>query len=280
MGIFSDYLLVSDFDLTITDQEDRVPPANLQAVADFVAQGGAFTVATGRSVPMALSRLRDFPLTAPLITFNGAVCSEPTTGECLWSEPLPADYVDLFRPYQSQDGPYCLELQALEGHYVFHHDDHREQYLLRHQVPVLRAPWDQVPGPVYKLSLYTPGKRLFATAYGSETALYFERLAREFRTLGGGRYDAINSRPGIVEVQSAACSKGKSARRLASLLGRRVLVCVGDSMNDLSMLEEADLGFCTGDCDPSLPRPGLRQTVPCGEGALAGVIEQLMAETR
>ena len=127
MGIFSDYLLVSDFDLTITDQEDRVPPANLQAVADFVAQGGAFTVATGRSVPMALSRLRDFPRTAPLITFNGAVCSEPTTGECLWSEPLPADYVDLFRPYQSQDGPYCLELQALEGHYVFHHDDHREQ---------------------------------------------------------------------------------------------------------------------------------------------------------
>ena len=27
MGIFSDYLLVSDFDLTIPDQEDRVPPA-------------------------------------------------------------------------------------------------------------------------------------------------------------------------------------------------------------------------------------------------------------
>lgn len=280
MGRFSEYLLVSDFDLTITDPEDRVPPVNLQAVADFVAQGGAFTVATGRSLPLAWCRLRDFPRTAPLITFNGAVCSEPSTGECLWTEPLPADYVELFRPYQQQGGPYCLELQTMEGHYVFHQDAQRDQYLVSHQVPVLRAPWGQVPGPVYKISLYTPGKRLFATDYGSETARYFERMAQEIRALGGGRYDAVNSRPGMVEVQSSACSKGRSARRLAEQLGRRILVCVGDSMNDLSMLQEADLGFCTGDCDPGLLRPGLRQTVPCGEGALAGVIARLLEETQ
>ena len=53
MGIFTDYLLVSDFDLTLTNAEDRVPEANLRALAYFMEQGGAFTVATGRSLPMA-----------------------------------------------------------------------------------------------------------------------------------------------------------------------------------------------------------------------------------
>ena len=103
----------------------------------------------------------------------------------------------------------------------------------------------------------------------------FEVLAQDIRKAGEGRYDAVNSRPGMVEIQSAACSKGKSARRLAKLLGRRILVCVGDSQNDLSMLREADLPFLTGDGDPALAALGIPQVCPCGEGAVAGVIEML-----
>ena len=35
MGIFSDYLLVSDFDLTLTNAEDRVPEAKRRKLAYF-----------------------------------------------------------------------------------------------------------------------------------------------------------------------------------------------------------------------------------------------------
>lgn len=275
MGIFSDYLLVSDFDLTITDTEDRVPSANPAAVEAFMAQGGAFTVATGRSLPMALSRLRDFPRNAPLITFNGAVCSEPRTGEVLWSQPLPDDFPALLRPIQEALPDACLELQTIQGHYVFHEDPDRDRYLTLQQVPQLPGDWDALTGPVYKASFYTPGKRLFAVEYGSETARAFEALAQTIRTQGGGRYDAVNSRPGMVEIQSAACSKGKSARRLARRLGRRILVCVGDSQNDQSMLAEADLPFLTGDGDPAMAALGIPQVCPCGQGAVAAVIEAL-----
>lgn len=275
MGIFSDYLLVSDFDLTITDTEDRIPPVNRAAVEDFMARGGAFTVATGRSLPMALSRLRDFPRNAPLITFNGAVCSEPATGEVFWSQPLPDDFPALLRPLQAAHPDACLELQTARGHYVFHEDPDRDRYLRSQQVPKLPGDWDALTEPIYKASFYTRGKRLFAVSYGSETARAFEVLARTIREIGGGRYDAVNSRPGMVEIQAASCSKGKSARRLAGLLGRRTLVCVGDSQNDRSMLEAADLPFLTGDGDPALAALGFPQVCPCGRGALAAVVEAL-----
>ena len=111
MEIFSDYLLVSDFDLTLTNAADRVPEVNLRALAYFMEQGGAFTVATGRSLPMAWGRLRDFPRNAPLITFNGAMCSEPAAGEVYWSQPLPDDFPALLRPIQESHPGTCLGLQ-------------------------------------------------------------------------------------------------------------------------------------------------------------------------
>ena len=53
MSKFSNFLLVSDFDRTLTDRQGRIPQTNLDAIAYFMAQGGAFTIATGRSLPMS-----------------------------------------------------------------------------------------------------------------------------------------------------------------------------------------------------------------------------------
>ena len=49
MGKFDGLLLVSDFDDTLYDSRHRVPERNLEAIAYFRAQGGKFTVATGRA---------------------------------------------------------------------------------------------------------------------------------------------------------------------------------------------------------------------------------------
>lgn len=43
MGKFSNFLLVSDFDRTLTDRRGQIPQANLDAICYFMEQGGAFT---------------------------------------------------------------------------------------------------------------------------------------------------------------------------------------------------------------------------------------------
>ena len=66
------------------------------------------------------------------------------------------------------------------------------------------------------------------------------------------------------------------ARVLAEQLGCKTLVCVGDAMNDASMLQAADLAFAPADCVPELKALGCCSLVrPCAEGSVAGVIEAL-----
>ena len=52
MALFSDVLITSDFDRTLTDRESNIPERNLEAIRYFMDNGGAFTLNTGRSLPI------------------------------------------------------------------------------------------------------------------------------------------------------------------------------------------------------------------------------------
>ena len=71
MGKFSDVLLTVDYDRTLTAPDSSIPERNLEASRYFMESDGAFTVNTGRSVPM-IQVFRDrVPVNAPLLLYNG-----------------------------------------------------------------------------------------------------------------------------------------------------------------------------------------------------------------
>mgnify|MGYP003301924438 CR=1 FL=1 len=72
MGIYSDILLTVDFDRTLTAPDSTIPARNIEAIEYFMANGGIFTVNTGRSVPMYSSKLDLVPVNAPLLLYNGS----------------------------------------------------------------------------------------------------------------------------------------------------------------------------------------------------------------
>ena len=275
MGKFSNYLLVSDFDRTLTDRKGQIPQSNLDAISDFMAQGGAFTIATGRSLPMSRYRFADIPMNAPLLVFNGAACFDMKTGELLFCRPMPDDCVALMQHYEAAYPDLRLEVHCLDKHYVFHGDDSRDEYLRRQNSDFVHATWDMVQDPKVKFSIYSRRDHLFEITPDSEEGAFFLELERDANQRGGGRYTAINSLPGMVEVQAAGTSKGIAARELANRLGRTVLVCAGDATNDLSMLEEADLAFLAADGDVRMFGRGFRPAAPCDAGTIADVIRQL-----
>ena len=72
MGKFSDVLLTVDYDRTLTAPDSSIPERNLEAIRYFMKNDGAFTVNTGRSVPM-IQVFRDrVPVNAPLLLYNGS----------------------------------------------------------------------------------------------------------------------------------------------------------------------------------------------------------------
>ena len=72
MGIFSDVLLTVDFDRTLTGPDSQIPQRNLEAIRYFIDNGGAFTVNTGRSLPMTKVFRDIVPVSAPLLLYNGS----------------------------------------------------------------------------------------------------------------------------------------------------------------------------------------------------------------
>ncbi len=77
------------------------------------------------------------------------------------------------------------------------------------------------------------------------------------------------------EVQNAYDIKGAAVKRLASIVGARTIVCVGDFENDISMVKEADIGYAVGNACDSLKAVADRITVAAEAHALARIIEEL-----
>ena len=275
MGKFSDLILVSDFDQTLTDFDSHIPQTNLDAIEFFIAEGGIFTLATGRSLPMSRYRFQAVPVNAPLIVCNGAVCFDPATEEVLFCHPLPESCMELMRYYERTYPHLRLEIHCLDKHYIFNHDAERDAYLIRQKADFAYVPWEEVPHPQVKFCMYSPRPNPFSITADSEEGKFFAWLEQDCTKRGGGSIIALNSLPGLVEVQAVHTSKGLAARELAQKLGRTTLICAGDAINDLSMLEEADLAFVPADCDSRIKVMGFREAAPCTEGTIADVVRIL-----
>ena len=79
----------------------------------------------------------------------------------------------------------------------------------------------------------------------------------------------------IIDVHAKGVSNGRSARQLQKELGRKILVCVGDGENDVTMLQEADYAFCPAD---AIIREQFPNVCKCGDGAVADVIYEKIPE--
>ena len=85
---YADFLLVSDMDGTLLNSSKEVSAENRAAIADFVAGGGRFAIATGRPAANAAGYLTGVPVNSPGIFFNGAMLYDWQTAKLLAACPL------------------------------------------------------------------------------------------------------------------------------------------------------------------------------------------------
>lgn len=129
MGRFSNVLLASDFDHTLTDMSGQIPARNLEAIAAFQAEGGIFTVASGRSIPMFRKKAALVPVNAPCILYNGGACYDYRTDELLFAFPLADDAPQLLQALRNHCPNERTEVQTLDCHYAYGDDPRRDAAL-------------------------------------------------------------------------------------------------------------------------------------------------------
>ena len=279
MGIYSDILLTVDFDRTLTAPDSTIPLRNLEAMEYFMANGGAFTVNTGRSVPMSLGRLLpEIPVNVPLLLYNGSAAYDKAKEQLTLCRPIDLDPQAVIWDVQNRFPDLHVEIQGVDAHYLFRKNPGWEDYCSHNGCPWKYAQPGEVPGPFLKFSLYGEFREnTVASMYegtDEELALFTQAIAY-IEACYGDKVDVFRACARIADVHAKGCSKLNAARQLQQVLGRNILVCVGDAENDLSMLEGADFAYCPAD---GVVADRFENVCACAEGAVADVIYKKIPE--
>lgn len=278
MGRFSDILLTVDYDRTLTAPDSTVPERNIRAIEEFMAEGGAFTVNTGRSVPMSTQLLNTVPVNVPLLLYNGSADYDLQTKTFTRTEIINLDPEALINDLRSRFPELVLELQGSWAHHIFQKDPGWEAYCENNDCPWAYAESDKIPLPFLKLALYGEfrGNTVASTFEANEADLaLFQRATAYLQATYGDKLEIFRPCARILDIHAKGVSKLAAARQMQQQLGRRILVCVGDAENDVSMLDGSDYAFCPAD---GVVANRYATVCPCAEGAVADVIYKKIPE--
>ena len=278
MANYSDILLAVDFDRTLTAPDATIPERNLEAIRYFMEQGGAFTLNTGRSAPMASRFLDAIPGNAPFILYNGSAAYHRETGTLAQCRRIELDPETVIGDLVERFPDLTVEVQGADAHYIFRKNPGWEAFCDHNGCPWAYAETDKVPRPFLKFSVYGQFRdKTVASMYEAtpeEQARINAAVAYVEETYGE-KVDAFRACTRIIDFHARGVSKIRAARDLQKALGRKLLVCVGDAENDIPMLEGADYAYCPADGTVAYRFATVCQ---CADGAVADVIYKKIPE--
>ncbi len=270
--MFSDILFTADFDHTTSARDSSVPRRNLEAIEYFMANGGAFAINTGRSLPMSRIILEKVPMNAPLIAYNGGAVYDIREKKLIFCSEIGLNMEKTMRKMEELFPELVTEVEGLEAHYLFKENPMWNDFCANNRCEARVASFSDDLGPFLKFCVYGPLRdNTVAGLYAGTEAerVYYDRVEKTVRECFGADTAVYRAAVRIVDVHPKGSSKLAAARKLQKMLGRKLLVCAGDGENDVPMLQGADYAFC-----PAGSRVSDRfETVcNCDEGAIADVI--------
>lgn len=269
---FSDVLLTVDYDRTLTAPDSTIPARNLEAIRFFMSHGGAFTVNTGRSVPMSKSFMDIVPVNAPLLLYNGSAAYDVRSGKLEFCHEIPLDLWETVNTARTLLPDLTVEVQGQKAHYTYPVNPGWEAFCRRQKCACRFVQPGEDLGAFLKFSVY-------GTFHDDTVDSLFHGTPEEVRRMDEaeallnqvfGQHCAVfRAAARIIDIHAKGVSKARSARELQQRLGRKILVCAGDADNDLSMMRDADFAFAPADGHIA----GQFETVcDCASGAVADVI--------
>jgi Cof subfamily protein (haloacid dehalogenase superfamily) len=251
MGIFSDVLLTVDFDRTLTGPDAVIPRRNFDAIRYFMENGGAFTVNTGRSVPMFSAIPQEVPHNAPLLLYNGSAAYGD--GEVSLVHAIDLPMYETMAEVAGKFPMLNLELQGIHAHYRLK-EDPKWDWLYEGVGCAHDYAWPgRDIGPFLKFTLFGEIQNNHITDMfrrDPEEELIFDEAEKWLKERFGDAVSVFRAGPRIIDVHAAGVSKARAARELQERLGKKILVCVGDAENDITMLRAAGTGVALGNATP------------------------------
>ena len=276
--MFSDILLTVDYDRTLTAPDSTIPERNIEAIRYFMENGGAFTINTGRSVPMTKVFRDRVPVNAPLLLYNGSAAFDLHEEMLSFMHEIHMDLWTTVRELLETFPRLTVEVQGIDAHYNFVPNPMFDAFSRRNDCAYALAEMDSDIGPFLKFTLYGEFHTDVLSDMFSGTAEEIAEMDAAETMLKekyGDKVEVFRAAARIIDVHARGVSKNRSARELQQRLGRKYLVCVGDAHNDIPMLDGADYSYVPSDAALA---EYYENVCKCADGAVADVIYEKIPE--
>jgi len=228
-------IFATDFDGTLYFHEANEPirRADLDAIRAFQEAGGLFGACTGRPLRALTCQSEGLVPFDFYIALTGSTVFDRDYRP-IYHRTLPRELTrELFDRYapQARNG---IALACADDDYWVVGDVDTAGW------PVKSVPtFDELPSPTQGMGMET------------ETVEIAEQLAAEVNALYGTDACAYVNLASI-DILPAGCSKGTGLLRAAEHYGATLTGGIGDSFNDLPLIEAADVGYTFSRCDDAM----------------------------
>ena len=249
----SDYKLVaSDLDGTLLLLDGTISEENQRAIKELTDMGVYFVPSSGRTFWELPANIREHPLVRYIIYADGAGVYDKQTDSVLLSENISHDslikLLDVFAEYDT-----ILTVRNGGRSYVDAARNNNEEYA-KHRLSVYYRDF------IYETNHAIDNYDSFCRSLDSSEMLcvFFaddaEMAECRRRLEADGDYTVASSERYNFEVFSSKAGKGRALLKLADKLGldRSQTIGVGDTTNDMNLIECAGLGLAVGNAYPEL----------------------------
>jgi len=228
---FDGYVIFSDLDGNLLNDEKEVSKENKEAIQYFIDNGGKFSIATGRAIESVKNYIIDVKTDLPIITYNGGILYDNNEKREIIKKILENDKKSLAFEIAKDYESIGIEVYTDQYVYVLKDNGRSDRQATR----LLNLTYD-VPDNILDLNWNK------ITTVGESELM--DKVESEFES----RYKTKGIRSGecFVEIVPENASKGHALNEIIKMynLDKEKVICAGDNMNDLELLMEAGISFC------------------------------------
>ena len=266
--VYNKWLLVSDIDGTLNTKSMQLPENNRIAVKKFVANGGNFTLCSGRNLQSLSIHYKKLGISTPAIFLNGAGIYDFKTNKIIYENCISPEgeqiILNTLKKYKTAQLTvftahklHLLTRKCIYG-YVVSKLDKLDFELCKTVNDLPKNGWGKVS--------FFGTKKLIA------------KLVNEFTSDSNKQlFECFKTSPFTLEVVNKGVNKGNAVLKLAQLLNvnQSNTAAVGDYYNDVDMLKRVAHPVCCGQAPDDIKAISEYVACHCNDGAVADFINYI-----
>lgn len=225
---FDGYVIFSDLDGTLLNDNKEICSANADAIKYFIENGGRFSIATGRPIQAVLKYIENLKIDMPLITCNGGVIYDYNNKKIVKSHFL-------------EDHKKALADKILRDF-----DDVEVEVFCGNDLYILRdTGMSQRPGALLLNVIHDIPENIYSLGWNRILLCAPKEILDQIEKNFEIKYNTklIRSDETLFEIMPDGISKGKALSEIISTynLNKSKVIACGDEMNDIELLSECGI---------------------------------------